>query len=205
MPPKAKSAATKGAAASTKPTVAAVAAAAEDTMMAPPTTKNLVPYFINVRDAAVVTYYNDAAVDYVEVKVHVNSVVPKGSCKFTVAADWMSISWQRVTDKVCFTSKHLKVIMKDNYSTGHNQVIAYNNVAQKMMDNKVAPAAAGRFWGGPQVIRLKAHVTGWVPPRNCFCPIQSCTQPNGGENPTANSTSSATARCSLKSSTSPTW
>ena len=35
--------------------------------------------------------------------------------------------------------------MKDNYSMSHNGVIAYNKVAQKMIGNKVTPAAAGRF------------------------------------------------------------
>jgi hypothetical protein len=78
--------------------------------MPPPAakTKPLEPYFIDVCNAAVVTYYNDATVDYAEVEIHINGVVPKSSCKFPVAADCMSISWQRATDKICFASKHLK-------------------------------------------------------------------------------------------------
>ena len=112
-------------------------------MMPPPATTKLIPYFINVQDVAVVTYYNDVVVDYAEVKVHVNCVVSKGSCKFTVAADGMSISWQHATDKIYFAGEHLKAIMKDNYSTSHNRAIAYGNVAQKMMSDKVAPHAAG--------------------------------------------------------------
>jgi hypothetical protein len=142
MPPKAKLATAKSAANSTKPPAAAAAAA--DNVMPPPAdkTKPLEPYSINVRDAAAVAYYNDAAVDYAEVKIHVNSVVPKGSCKFTVAADCMSILWQRATDKFCFTSEHLKAVMKNHYSMSHNRVIAYNNVAQKMIGNNVTPDAA---------------------------------------------------------------
>jgi hypothetical protein len=58
--------------------------------------------------------------------------------------------------------------MKDSYSTSHNCVIAYNNVAQKMMGNKVAPDAAGQFWGASQVIRLKACATGT--PKESFLP-----------------------------------
>ena len=70
-------------------------------------------------------------------------MVPEGSCKFTLAADDMSIPWQRATKKICFTSKHLKAIMKDGYSMSHNCIIAYNNVAQKMLGNKVTPDAVG--------------------------------------------------------------
>ena len=144
MPPKAKTTTTKGAATSTKPAAAATAA---NTMMPPPAakTKPLVPYSVDVRDMAVVSYYNNATVDYAEVKIHINGVVPKGSCKFTVAADCISILWQRATDKISFASKHLKAVIKDSYSTSHNRIIAYNDVAQKMMGNKVAPNAAGRF------------------------------------------------------------
>ena len=168
MPPKAKPTAAKGAAAA-KPAAAAAATATataattttavEVTVMPPLATKKLVPYFLNACDAAVVTYYNVMAVDYAKVEVQVSSVVLKGSCKFTVAAGGMSISWLHATNKICFASKHLKAVMKDNYSTSHNHVIAYKDIAQKMTGNKVTPDAAGRFWGGSQEIRLKAHVT----------------------------------------------
>jgi hypothetical protein len=166
MPPKAKTTVAKGTANSTKPPATTAAA---DTVMPPPAakTKPLEPYSINVRDAAVITYYNNTAVDYTEVEIHVNGVVPEGSCKFTVATDCMSISWQRATDKICFASEHLKAIMKNDYSMSHNRVIAYNNVAQKMIGNKVTPDTAGRFWGAPQVIKLKAHITG-TPKESCL-------------------------------------
>ena len=146
MPPKAKTTAPKGAAISTKP---AAAVAAADTVMPPPAakTKLLVPYSIDMCNAAVVTYYNDAAVDYAEVEIRVNGVVPEGSCKFMVAADCMSISWQHATDNICFASKHLKATMKEDYSMSHNRVIAYDDVARKMIGNKVTPGTAGRFWG----------------------------------------------------------
>ena len=71
-------------------------------------------------------------------------MVPKGSCKFTVAADCMSILRQGATNKICFTSEHLKaVVMKDNNSMSHNCVIAYDDFAQKMIGNKVTPDTAG--------------------------------------------------------------
>ena len=168
MPPKAMTTTTKGAAASPKPPAAAAAAA--DTMMPPPaaSTKPLLLYSIDVCNAAIVTYYNDAAVDYAEVKIHVNGLVPEGSCKFTVAADCMSILWQRATDKICFASEHLKAVMKNNYSMSHNRVIAYNDIAQNMIGDKVTPDAAGQFWGALQVIKLKARVTGT--PKELFLP-----------------------------------
>ena len=138
MPPKAKTTTTKGVATSTKPAATATAA---DIVMPPPATKTkpLVPYSVNVQDGAVVSYYNDATVDYTEVEIHVNSVVPKGSCKFTVTADCMSILWQHTTDKICFVRKHLKAITKDDYSMSHNRVIAYDDIAQKMIGNKMTP------------------------------------------------------------------
>jgi hypothetical protein len=103
MPPKAKPAATKGAATLAKPAAAAAAAAAAaNTVMPPPAakTKPLILYSINVCDAAVVTYYNNNAVDCVEVKIHFNGVVPAGSCKFTITADGMSILWQCATNNL---------------------------------------------------------------------------------------------------------
>jgi hypothetical protein len=138
--------------------------------MPPPAAKikPLEPYSIDVRNVAVVTYYNNTAVDYAEVKICVNGVVPEGSCKFTVAADSMSILWQRATDKICFASEHLKAVMKNDYSMSHNRVIAYHDVAQKMIGNNETPDAAGRFWGAPQVIKLKARVTGT--PKESFLP-----------------------------------
>ena len=59
----------------------------------------------------------------------------------------MPISWQRATNKVCFESEHLKAVMKNNdYSMSHNRVVAYDDVAQKMIGDKVTPDAAGQFW-----------------------------------------------------------
>ena len=110
--------------------------------------------------AAVVSYYNDTVINYEEFKLHINGMVPKGSYKFMVVAGGIAILWQHATDKIFFASKHLKAVMKYYYSTSHNRVIAYDNVAQKMIGNKVTPDAAGQFWGAPQVIQLKACVTG---------------------------------------------
>ena len=55
----------------------------------------------------------------------------------------MSVSWQRSTQKVCFTSEHLKAVMREDYSTSHNRILAYDNVAQKMMGDKLSLNAAG--------------------------------------------------------------
>ncbi len=47
-----------------------VAASVKDTVMPQPAVKKPpMPYFIDVRDTAVVAYYNDVAVDYAKVKV----------------------------------------------------------------------------------------------------------------------------------------
>ena len=87
-------------------------------------------------------------------------MIPEGSCKFTVAADGMSISWQHETDKICFAREHFKAHMHNDFSTSHNPVVAYGNVAQKMMGNKVAPDVVGQFCWAPQVNSFKARVMG---------------------------------------------
>jgi hypothetical protein len=84
-------------------------------------------------------------------------LVPKGTCKFTVTKNRMSVSWQRATNKICFASERLRGIMSEQYSPSHNCVVAYINVV-----------AADQYWGPLQVIPLKACVTG--SPTEAFLP-----------------------------------
>jgi hypothetical protein len=120
----------------------------------------IVLYSLDVRDAAIVVYYNDKGVDYAEVKVHVNGVIPLGTSCFSLAKDGMSVSWQRAMDWRCFSKEHLKVVMQGKFSSSHSHVITYCNVVQGMKQNKVFPNAGGLYCGTPQVIRLNQHCTG---------------------------------------------
>ncbi len=84
--------------------------------------------------------------------LYVNGVVPKGTYRFMVAEDGMSVSWQRAIHKRCFDKKLLQGIMKDKYSSSHSRVITYDNVLQEMHLNRLTPDASGLYWGALQVI-----------------------------------------------------
>ncbi len=62
---------------------------------------------------SVVAYYQDDGVGYAEVALYINGVVPKGSYRFTVAENEISVLWQRAIHKRCFDKKLLQGIMKD--------------------------------------------------------------------------------------------
>ncbi len=114
--------------------------------------------------------------------LYINGVVTKGTYRFTVADDGMSVLWQRVIHKRCFDKKLLQGIMKDKYSSSHSRVIAYNNVLQEMHLNRLTPDTSGLYWGAPQVIRLSKKVTGShlesVHPYPTIVKIQGATQHN---------------------------
>ncbi len=67
--------------------------------MRPPaaiTKKPIVPYYLNMRDATVVAYYNkDDGVDYAKFEIHVNGMVKENSCHFMLTDDGMWILWQQ--------------------------------------------------------------------------------------------------------------
>ncbi len=126
----------------------------------PTPAKKITLYYLDTHDTSVVTYYQDDGVGYAKMVLYVNGVVPKGTYRFKVAEDGMSVSWQRAIHKRCFDKKLLQGIMKDKYSSSHSRVIAYNNVLQEMHLNRLTPNASGLYWGTPQVIRLSKTVTG---------------------------------------------
>jgi hypothetical protein len=148
----------------------------------PAPVKKIVLYYLDTRDTSVVAYYQDDGVGYAEVALYINGVVPKGTYRFTVAKDVMSVSWQRAIHKRCFDKKLLQGIMKDKYSSSHSCVIAYDNVLQEMHFNRLTPDASGLYWGAPQVIRLSKKVTGLhlesVHPYPTKVKIQGATQYN---------------------------
>jgi hypothetical protein len=126
----------------------------------PTPAKKIALYYLDTRDTSVVAYYQDDGVSYAEVALYINGVVPKGTYRFTVAEDAMSVSWQRAIHKCCFDKKLLQGIMKDKYSSSHSSVIAYDNVLQEMHLNRLTPNASGLYWCAPQVIRLSEKVIG---------------------------------------------
>jgi hypothetical protein len=51
-------------------------------------------YSLDVRNAAIIAYYNDEGINYAKVEVHVNGVIPPGTSCFLLAKDGMLVSWQ---------------------------------------------------------------------------------------------------------------
>jgi hypothetical protein len=87
-----------------------------------------------------IAYYEQDDISYAEVAVYVNGVVPKGTYRFTVALDGMSITWERATHKRVFDKKLLQGIMCGEYSSSHSRVIAYfDNAFQEMLGNGITP------------------------------------------------------------------
>ncbi len=132
------------------------------TKVPPPAARRptIVLYSLNMRDAAVIAYYNDEGINYAKVEVHINSVIPPGMSCFLLAKDGMSVSWQQAMDRRCFLMGHLRSVMRGKFSTSHSCVIAYCDMVQAMKCNKVIPDAGGLYWGTPQVICLNQHCTG---------------------------------------------
>ena len=71
--------------------------------------------------------------------MYINRVIPKGTYRFSVSLDGMSILWQRATHKRCFAKKLLQAIMGSSYSLRDSRVITYDNVHQEMHGSKVTP------------------------------------------------------------------
>jgi hypothetical protein len=117
-------------------------------------------YSLNVRDAAVIANYNNKGINYAEVEVRVNGMIPPGTSCFLLAKDTMLVSWHQATNWRCFLKEHLCGVMRGKFSTSHSWVIAYCNVVQAMKQNKVIPNTGRLYWGTPQVIRLNQHCTG---------------------------------------------
>jgi hypothetical protein len=115
-----------------QPTAAAAAAAkqpsdtkktASAVAVIPAPAKKIALYYLNTCDISVVAYYQDDGVGYAKVALYINGVVPKGTYRFMVAKDGMSVTWQRTIHKRCFNKKLLQGIMKDKYSSSHSRVM----------------------------------------------------------------------------------
>ena len=104
MPPKRKPAASAG----PKTTGEVVVA---DVTPPPASKKTIKPFFLDVHDGYVVSYYAEGGLDYAEVVVHVNGVLATNACRFEVHPDSMAITWMRAIHQICFAKEHLRAIM----------------------------------------------------------------------------------------------
>ena len=118
------------------------------------------PFLLDVHDGFVVVYYTEDGLDYAEVEIIVNGVLPKNGYRFDVLPDGMAITWMRAFHRVCFTKDHLRATMGASYSLSNNRVTAYDNVTEEMKKAKVTPDASDLYWGEPQVVPLKSKCTG---------------------------------------------
>ena len=118
------------------------------------------PFLLDVNDGFVVVYYTEDGLDYAEVEIIVNGVLPKNGYRFDVLPDGMAITWMRAFHRVCFTKDHLRATMGASYSLSNNRVTAYDNVTEEMKKAKVTPDASDLYWGEPQVVPLKSKCTG---------------------------------------------
>lgn len=153
MPPKRKPAASAGLKTTGEVVIADVT---------PPAVKNkaIKPFFLDVHDGYVVSYYAEGGLDYAEVVVHVNGVIAPNACRFKLHPDGMAVTWTRAIHQICFAKEHLRAIMGMEYSLTHNRVTAYDNVTEAMNKAKATPDASQLYWGDPQVIPLKFKSTG---------------------------------------------
>ncbi len=82
-------------------------------------------------DTALVVYYegNDGR-NYTEVQVHISGVVDDHEHRWIVAKDWMLVSWQRATSKVCFSENLIQSIMDEEggHSHSNSRAITYSDV-----------------------------------------------------------------------------
>ena len=108
-----------------------------------------------------VSYHCKGKQDVADVVFHVNGVLRDTDYRVSVAADRMSISWQRAIS-VCFTKKILQAIPKKGYSASSHRAVTYNDIAQEMQEKKVRPKHK-LFWGAPQVVRIKGSVRALQP------------------------------------------
>ncbi len=104
-------------------------------------------------------YHTKGKHDVADVMFHVNGVLRDTDYRVSVAADRMSVSWQRAIHSVCFSKKILQAILKDGYKASSHRAVAYNDVAQEMQEKKMHPEHK-LFGGAPQVVRLWWECTG---------------------------------------------
>jgi len=145
--------------------VASTAASSEVAEVTPMTTKKAAaaakpPFLLDAHDGYVVAYYTEDGLNYAEVEVIVNGVLPANGYRFEVRPDGMAVTWMRSFHRVCFSKDHLQATMGSSSSLSNSRVVAYNNVTEEMKKSKVTPDASRLYWGEPQVVPLKSKVTG---------------------------------------------
>ena len=128
MPPKKKPAA--------RPTAAAAASTVEKKVMPPPDPKPSI-FSISCTDVFGVSYFCEGSQDFAEATLHVNGVLRDIDYRVSVAPDGKSINYVRAVRSECFTKEVLQSIMGTDYSTTHTRVIAYDDLAQEMLEKKV--------------------------------------------------------------------
>jgi hypothetical protein len=130
MPPKKKPAASLA--------PAAAASTVEKKVTPPPAPKPSI-FSISCTNVFGVSYFCEGSQDFAEVAFHVNGVLRNINYRVSVAPDGKSIHYVRAVQKECFTKEVLQSIMGCDYSETNSRVIAYDNVAQEMIEKKVSP------------------------------------------------------------------
>ncbi len=100
--------------------------------MPPPAPKLPVNFSVDSKDKFLVSYHCKGKQDVADVVFHVNGVLRDTDYRVSIAADRMSISWQRAIQSVCFTKKILQAILKNGYSASSHRAVAYDDIAQEM-------------------------------------------------------------------------
>ena len=144
-------------AASASGTATAVATSAVAAAKKPKVEK---PFLLDAHDGYVVAYFTEDGLDFAEVEVIVNGVLPEGGYRFEVRPDGMAVTWMRAFHRVCFSKDHLRATMGESFSLSNNRVTAYDNVTEVMKKAKVTPDASNFYWGEPQVVPLRSKCTG---------------------------------------------
>jgi len=101
----------------------------------------------------------------------INGVLRDTDYRVSVAADRMSVSWQRAIHSVCFSKKILEAILKNGYSASSHCAVAYDDVAQEIQEKKIRPEHK-LFVGAPQVVRIKWECTSATTIFKCDYPIE---------------------------------
>ena len=127
--------------------------------MTPPPAPKPTIFSVSSADMFGVSYYCEGTQDFAEVAFHVNGVLHDIDYCVSVAPDGKAIFYVRAVRAECFSKEVLRSIMGRDYSTTNSRVVAYDDVAQEMIEKKVLPES-NLYWGEPQVVRLKWECTG---------------------------------------------
>ena len=101
------------------------ALAATSAVAAPKKPKVEKPFLLDAHDGYVVTYFTEDGLDYAEVKVIVNGVLPEGGYRFEVRPDGMAVTWMRAFHRACLSKDHLQQTMGSSFLLSHSCVVTY--------------------------------------------------------------------------------